>query len=47
LGNAPANKLFDLVQIEKKTDGAPRSFKDYEVIIAPEVPSGVKVEELI
>lgn len=47
LGNAPANKLFDLVQIEKKTDGTPRSFKDYEVIIAPEVPSGVKVEELI
>ena len=47
LGNAPANKLFDLVQIEKKTDGAPRSFKDYEVTIASEIPSGVKVEELI
>lgn len=47
LGNAPANKLFDLVQIEKKTDGAPRSFKDYEVTIASEIPSGIKVEELI
>ena len=47
LGNAPANKLFDLVQIKKKTDGAPRSFKDYEVTIASEIPSGVKVEELI
>ena len=47
LGNAPANKLFDLVQIDKKTDGAPRSFKDYEVIVASEIPSGVKVEELI
>ena len=47
LGNAPANKLFDLVQIEKKVDGTPRSFKDYEVTIASEVPSGVKVEELI
>ena len=47
LGNAPANKLFDLVQIEKKTDGAPRSFKDYEVTIASGIPSGIKVEELI
>ena len=47
LGNAPANKLFDLVQIEKKTDGAPRSFKDYEVTITSEIPSGIKVEELI
>ena len=47
LGNAPANKLFDLVQIDKKTDGAPRSFKDYGVTIASEIPSGVKVEELI
>lgn len=47
LGNAPANKLFDLVQIEKKTDGAPRSFKDYEVTIGSEIPSGVQVEVLI
>ena len=47
LGNAPANKLFDLVQIERKTDGAPRSFKDYEVTIGSEIPSGVQVEVLI
>ena len=47
LGNAPANKLFDLVQIEKKTDGAPRSFKDYKVTIGSEIPSGVQMEELI
>lgn len=47
LGNAPANKLFDLVQIEKKTDGAPRSFKDYEVTIGSNVPFGVSIEELI
>ena len=47
LGNAPANKLFDLVQIEKKTDGTPRSFKDYEVTIGSNVPSGVSIEELI
>lgn len=47
LGNAPANKLFDLVQINKKTVGVPRSFKDYEVVISGDVPSGVEVEELI
>ena len=47
LGNAPANKLFDLVKIERKTESAPRSFKDYEVTIAAEIPSGVQVEELI
>ena len=48
LGNAPANKLFDLVHIEKTTDAAPRSFKDYKVTIDKEhVPAGVTVEELI
>lgn len=47
LGNAPANKLFDLVQISRKTAGVPRSFKDYEVIVSGDVPSGVEVEELI
>lgn len=48
LGNASANKLFDLVHIEKTTDAAPRSFKDYKVTIDKEhVPAGVTVEELI
>lgn len=48
LGNAPANKLFDLVHIEKTTDATPRSFKDYKVTIDKEhVPAGVTVEELI
>ena len=48
LGNAPANKLFDLVKIEKKAEGAPRSFNDYEVTIdKSNMPVGVMVEELI
>lgn len=48
LGNTPANKLFDLVTVTKKCDGAPRSFKDYSVTIDKDnVPSGVTVEELI
>ena len=48
LGNAPANKLFDLVKIEKKRDGAPRSFKDYEVIVdSTKLPNGVTIENKI
>jgi CRISPR-associated protein Csd2 len=48
LGNAPANKLFDLVKIEKKCDGAPRKFDDYKVSIDKDnCPSGVCIEELI
>ena len=49
LGNAPANKLFDLVKIEKVCDGAPRKFEDYKVyeIEKDRLPTGVTVEELI
>ena len=48
LGNAPANKLFDWVKVEKVCDGAPRSFHDYVVSVDYEnVPAMVKVEELI
>ena len=48
LGNAPANKLFDLVKVEKVCSGAPRSFSDYSVTVDKEnVPSNITVEELI
>ena len=48
LGNAPANKLFDLVKVEKVCDGAPRSFSDYTVTIDKnKLPANVTVEELI
>ena len=48
LGNAPANKLFDRVKIEKVCNGAPRSFNDYKVNIDKSgVPAGVSVEEMI
>ena len=51
LGNAPANKLFDLVKIKKNTD-VPRSFGDYEVMVPSQeeldnIYPGVTVEELI
>lgn len=51
LGNAPANKLFDLVKIKKNTD-VPRSFGDYDVTVPTqeeldEKYPGVSVEKLI
>lgn len=47
LGNAPANKLFDLVKIEKICDGPTRSFSDYKVMIDENPFSGVSIEEMI
>ena len=48
LGNAPANKLFDLVKVEKKTDNAPRKFSDYTITVdKSNLPTGVIMEELI
>ncbi len=48
LGNAPANKLFDLVKVEKLCSEAPRSFKDYSITIDRDhVPVNVTIEELI
>lgn len=48
LGNAPANKLFDLVKVERVCDGAPRSFNDYTVTIdMTGLPANVTVQELI
>ena len=48
LGNAPANKLFDLVKVAKVCDGVPRSFSDYTVTIDKEgLPPNVTVDELI
>ncbi|MFI3287037.1 MAG: type I-C CRISPR-associated protein Cas7/Csd2 [Rikenellaceae bacterium] len=47
LGNAPANKLFDLVKIEKNSSKVARSFSDYTVTINRDsLPNGVTVEEL-
>ena len=49
LGNAPANKLFDLVNIKRIDPAvAPRSFADYEVKIDTDaLPKGVTVDQLI
>ena len=48
LGNTPANKLFDLVEIEKKCDGVARKFADYRVTIDHDkLPQGVTIYEMI
>lgn len=49
LGNSPADKLFDLVDINKRPGvESPRHFSDYEVTIDTDnLPKGVKVKELI
>lgn len=46
LGNAPAHKLFDLVQVQRAegSSGPARSFADYSVTVAP-APSGVEILE--
>jgi len=48
LGNAPAHKLFDLVDVKRKDlKGSPaRSFKDYDIIIDEKnLPSKIKLIE--
>ena len=48
LGNAPANKLFDLVRVERtgNPDSPPRNFSDYKVLVDKSgVPDGVDVFE--
>ena len=47
LGNAPAQKLFNLVSVAKNCgDNPPRSFADYSVSIG-EVPNGVEKIEML
>ena len=47
LGNAPAQKLFSLVRIEKKAGhNPPRSFADYRVDLAI-APEGVDLIEML
>lgn len=42
LGCAPAHKLFEAVQVERKAGvDVPRAFSDYEVVISAELPQGV------
>jgi CRISPR-associated protein Csd2 len=46
LGNAPAHKLFDLIDIQRRagSEGPARSFKDYTVTVG-QAPAGVEIIE--
>ena len=47
LGNAPAHKLFELIQVRRKSDAnPPRSFNDYEVVVNDKLPKGVVLEDM-
>ena len=48
LGNAPAHKLFDLIDIKRMagSEGPARSFKDYIVTVGA-APDGVEILELL
>lgn len=47
LGNAPANKLFDLVSVKRKNGvEVARSFSDYDITIATP-PAGVEIIEML
>jgi CRISPR-associated protein Csd2 len=49
LGNAPAHKLFERVQVQLEKEGTvPRQFRDYEVMInEADLPPGVHLTKLI
>lgn len=48
LGNAPANKLFDLVKVEKDPEIVARSFAEYKIVIDKNsLPIGVTIEEIL
>lgn len=48
LGNAPADKLFDLVKIEKIGENVARSFSDYKVIIDRDnLPENITIKEFL
>lgn len=49
LGNAPAHRLFDLININRRENGSKPalSFSDYEVTVGRNLPQGVALEEKI
>ncbi len=49
LGNAPAHKLFELVEVQRKANVvAPRGYSDYTVTVNEDrIPAGVSCERLI
>lgn len=48
LGNCPAYKLFDTINIKRKSEAPARSYLDYEVIVNElDIPSGVTLLRMV
>lgn len=48
LGNAPARKLFERVEVKKISEGPARNFKDYQVTVdEANLPQGVELIKLL
>lgn len=50
LGNAPAHRLFEAVQVESNNgeSGPPRAFSDYEIVVnSEELPDTVQITEML
>lgn len=48
LGNAPAHKLLERVDVKRVGDGPPRSYADYTVTVnIADLPSGITIEDKI
>ncbi len=48
LGNAPANQLFDRLEVTQKTGvAAPRRLGDYNVLLNRELPAGITLTPLV
>lgn len=44
LGNAPARKLFELIEIKRQSEGPARDFRDYQVTVQEDkLPKGVEL----
>lgn len=47
LGNAPAQKLFDMVTVTRKDASKPaRSYEDYDISISSSVPDGITIMDV-
>ena len=47
-GNAPANKLFDLIDVSKKDNvETPRAFNDYQVSIENDLPDKITLSKIL
>jgi len=48
LGNAPAHLLLERIRVERRTEGPPRRFEDYQILVdEADLPKGVTLTRLV